>query len=75
MEQGRKKSLRRWLLDSQVADKPPLWMIDEWNLMQAAHWAQVAPWELEQAGEWWINRVLSAMDVEEGLRKAREEKR
>ncbi len=50
-------------------------IVDEWNLLQAAKWIGVAPWELLKQPVGWLLSILSAMNVENGVYKAMKGKR
>lgn len=49
-------------------------MVDEWNLIGAARWAGIPPWELAERPAWWLNRILSVMAVEAGAAKAKKKR-
>jgi hypothetical protein len=45
-------------------EAPPGWLIDEWNLFQAARWMGVAPWELAERPAFWLEHGLFMQQVD-----------
>jgi hypothetical protein len=50
-------------------------VVDEWNLLQAAKWIGVAPWELLKQPAGWLLAILSALEVENSVFKSMKGKR
>lgn len=54
----------RWLNAPQLMEPPDANIIDAVNLVIAAKWAGVAPWELAQKPIAWLDIIRLAMEVE-----------
>jgi len=52
-------------------ERPPDWIIDEWNLFQCAKWLGVAPWELMERSAVWLNAAAFYASVEAEVHEMR----
>jgi hypothetical protein len=62
--------MKRWLAAPDVIEPPAALFLADINLIMAAKWAGVAPWELAQKPLGWLDWIETAMEMERAATSA-----
>jgi len=56
------------------SQKPPSWMMEEWNFFMLAESIGIPAWELAKVPKWWIDRTMFYKTVNAERLSAKTEK-